>query len=192
MLCGMDIFYIPDGHRRYAVANGLSMQEAYTIGNRVLIDEVLIPLLSREDVLNVSVLCLSRVNLRRRAEHELNSFLSVSGRMLDDVISRCSSYACIRTVGQYLESNLNVQTGSSKLLTLLIGTATEDSFDATPVDLFMRSGGELRLSGAPRAVLGSDTQLYAVQKLHPEIERADITSVLARYISRYVRHTDHL
>lgn len=187
----MKLFYIPDGHRRYAEANRLSMEEAYSKGIQILIDEVIDPLLGSGLLDRLDVFCLSNLNMARRAGSELNAFLDVGTAMLPSLIAHGAQSYSVRTVGSYLQPNvIKTRQGSRRLLTLLIGCSVDDDVDCEPVDIFVRSGGELRLSGAPRSLIGSDTQFYSIEKYHPEVRASDFREIIARFQNRYIRRTD--
>lgn len=186
----MKLFYIPDGHRRYAQKMSCSLEEAYNEGLRVLIEEILNPLFQASLVTSVDVFCLSNLNLQRRDERELEGFLRQGPDFLRSLIDRCSHYASIRTVGTYLPENISIKTVPDRQITLVIGSRTADDLGCPPVDIFIRSGGELRLSGAPRSVIGDYTQFYVIDELHPLVRAGHIMHCLKSYRSRYRRSTD--
>lgn len=186
----LKLFYIPDGHRRFAEKRGCSLQEAYTEGFRVLADEILDPLFELNEVAAVDVFCLSNLNLRRRLPPELETFLEEGATALERLCNRCKTYASVRTVGSFLQRNIEIQGASDRLVTFVIGSSIEDDLGCGPVDLFMRSGGELRLSGAPRSIIGSYTQFYSIRKLHPEVRFSDVERCLLEFRERYFRRTD--
>ncbi|TBG85553.1 hypothetical protein ELG69_16310 [Rhizobium leguminosarum] len=186
----LKIFYIPDGHRRFAAKFGLSLEESYRTGIRVLEDEVIPPLLSDARVDELLVFCLSRQNLVRRDEAELQSFIRVGTEMLSELADRCARHWAVSTLGSVLHDNLTLGQTNDKSLKFLIGSGIDDADQLPEVDLFFRSGGELRLSGAPRCLIGNDTQFYTLEKLHPELVRGDIIALMDKYRARYVRSTD--
>jgi undecaprenyl pyrophosphate synthase len=183
----MKVFYIPDGHRRYADKVGCSLAVAYRLGYTVLVDEVLDPLLALPEIETVDVFLLSNLNLRRRQAHDMQILHEVGEPLLWELIEHCRPMASVRTVGSYLEHNLRLAGGSAKLVTLVLGCTTSDDIGCGEVDVFLRSGGELRLSGAPRTIIGDYTQLYAIDVLHPELRFAHVKEALERHSRRYMR-----
>jgi len=188
----MKVFYVPDGHRRYAEGAGCSLSVAYRTGYRVLVDELIDPLLRRADVESVDVFLISTLNLQRRDDHDLQVLRDEGEPLLRELIDHCRSLARVRTVGSYLRRNVDLSGGSSKQVTLVLGCATSDDIGCGEVDVFMRSGGELRLSGAPRTIIGDYTQFYAIDALHPELRFADVQRILKKYGNRYMREKDML
>jgi undecaprenyl pyrophosphate synthase len=181
------IFYIPDGHRRYAEKTGCSLLEAYRLGYTVLVAEIVEPLFARPDVSSLDVFLLSNLNLERRDRHDLDLLRQEGEPWLWELIEHCREIASVRTVGSYLERNIELPSKSRQQLTLVIGCKTGDDVGCGEVDVFLRSGGELRLSGAPRTIIGDYTQFYAIDALHPELRFADVEDCLERYQSRYMR-----
>ena len=112
--------------------------------------------------------------------------------LLNGVVERCSRFANVKTVGNFLDKNISViHSPESPTVRFFIGNSIEDTEDIEPVDLFIRSGGQLRLSGAPRALLGDNTELCSIPTLHPRIRFDEICKVLDVYGSRYFRHSDN-
>jgi len=183
----MRVFYIPDGHRRYADKVGCSLAEAYRIGYRVLIEELIEPLFARPDVLSLDIFLLSNLNLRRRQADDLETLLREGEPLLKELIDHAQQIASVRTVGSYLSHNIYCKTASSRLLTLVLGCSTDDDVGCGEVDVFLRTGGELRLSGAPRTIIGNYTQLYAIEALHPELRYAQVEQCVNQYQRRYMR-----
>lgn len=187
----LSIFYTPDGHRRFAEEEGISIAASYRTGIHTLIEEIIEPTISCFDVERLDIFCLSSRNLRNRNSGELKEWLSVGLEMLNGVVERCAKFANVKSVGNFLAENIDVvNSPGSPTVRFFIGNSIEDTDDIAPVDLFIRSGGQLRLSGAPRALLGDDTELYSIPTLHPRIEFAEIRRVVDAYRARYVRHTD--
>jgi hypothetical protein len=153
----------------------------------VLVDEIIKPLFSRPDVESLDVFLLSNLNLERRDRHDLDLLRREGEPWLWELVEQCCGFASVRTVGSYLERNVEIATNSRPRLTLVLGCRTADDVGCREVDLFLRSGGELRLSGAPRTIIGDYTQLYAIDALHPEVRYADVEECLERYRSRYIR-----
>ncbi|MBL9005124.1 MAG: undecaprenyl diphosphate synthase family protein [Myxococcales bacterium] len=183
----MKIFYIPDGHRRYADREGISLAQAYAIGYRVLVQEIIEPLFAIPEITHLDIFLLSSLNLKRRQSDDLDVLLHQGEPMLWALIEHCQSMASVRTLGSYLPKNIQRNTVPGKYLTLLLGSSSEENPGCEVTDLFLRSGGELRLSGAPHAVLGNYTQLYAIDALHPDLRFADVEACLSRYSGRYMR-----
>lgn len=181
------VFYIPDGHRRYADRVGCSLAAAYRLGYKVLIDELIDPLLARSEIESVDIFLLSNLNLRHRDERDLEVLREEGEPLLWELIEHCQTLASVRTVGSYFEHNVSLAGGSPKLVTLVLGCTTGDDVGCGEVDVFLRSGGELRLSGAPRTIIGDYTQLYAIDTLHPVLRFADVQKILERYRHRYMR-----
>ena len=186
----MHVFYIPDGHRRFAELRGRELSDAYALGIEVLWTEVVNPLLSNTPVSSIDVFCLSNQNMRRRDRSELQTFLARGEEMLEPFISLCTSIARVETLGDYLKKNVVLNPDAPKTLRLLIGSGIDD-VEVSTADIFIRSGGELRLSGAPRALIGNYTQFYCIDELHPEVKFASFEAILSRYQNRYVRATDN-
>lgn len=183
----MKVFYIPDGHRRYADRTGCSLAAAYEVGYAVLVDELIDPLLEQPEVEGIDVFLLSNLNLRRRDNRDLDILCRQGEPLLWALVEHCRGLASVRTVGSYLDRNVHLPGPGDKLVTLVLGCTTADDVGCGEVDLFLRTGGELRLSGAPRTIIGDYTQFYALDVLHPDLRFADIKAVLDRYHSRYVR-----
>ncbi len=186
----MRLFYIPDGHRRYAEAAGCSLVKAYEIGYDVLLHEVIVPLFD-EGVEYVDIFLLSSLNLRRRETSELDALIEHGTPMLHRLIDECRPLASIRTVGTFLPKNIEIPNPSTdRELTLVVGSVVDDDIGCQEADLFVRSGGEIRLSGAPRTIVGNYTQFYGLPQLHPELTFADVKQCLDSYRQRYMRRTD--
>ncbi|MGH3601476.1 MAG: hypothetical protein ACRDQH_14580, partial [Pseudonocardiaceae bacterium] len=183
----MKLFYIPDGHRRYADRVGCSLVAAYQLGYTVLVNELIDPLLAVSEIEGLDIFLLSNLNLRRRDDRDLEILRQKGEPLLWDLIEHCRALASVRTVGSYLGRNVALAGESSKLVTLVLGCTTGDDVGCGEVDLFLRSGGELRLSGAPRTIIGDYTQLYAIEALHPDLRFEDVQKILDRYRHRYMR-----
>ncbi len=187
----LSIFYTPDGHRRFAEEEGISIAASYRRGVHVLVEEIIEPTINMFEIERLDVFCLSNRNLRDRHTGELDDWLSVGLEMLNGVVERCSQFANVKSVGNFLAENIDVlHAPGSPTVRFFVGNAIEDTYDITPVDLFIRSGGQLRLSGAPRALLSDETEMCSVPTLHPRIEFAEIRRVIDAYRARYIRHTD--
>lgn len=187
----LSIFYTPDGHRRFATEEGISISESYKTGVAVLMEEMIEPIIREYSIDHLHIFCLSNRNLVNRNADELGDWLTVGKELLDDIVGRCLTFANISTVGSYLPQNINI-TQSPHLPTVrfFIGNSIEDTKDISPVDLFIRSGGQMRLSGAPRALLGDDTEICSISTLHPRIRFPEVRSVIDSYFSRYIRFSD--
>jgi undecaprenyl pyrophosphate synthase len=184
---GKHIFYTPDGHRRYADRVGCDLVKAYQIGYEVLLDEIVRPVLARNDVATVSIFLLSQLNIQRRADGDLKALLEEGEKLLSALTDAVLPMASVRTFGAYMKQNILLRSDSPKQLNLFIGSRVDDRPECGEVDVFFRSGGELRLSGAPRSLLGNYTQLYAIDTLHPDLRYGEVDSLLARHGSRYMR-----
>jgi undecaprenyl pyrophosphate synthase len=183
----MNVFYIPDGHRRYADRVGCTLAEAYRTGYYALMREVIDPLLAHEDVDELGIFLLSNLNLGRRDSEDLRTLLLDGKMLLSALIEQMRPRVTVRTHGSYFKPNLHLLSNAEKTLHLFIGTDTGDSIECGEVDVFVRSGGELRLSGAPRMLIGAYTQFYRIEALHPELQFADIARCLEHYNIRYMR-----
>jgi undecaprenyl pyrophosphate synthase len=183
----MKIFYIPDGHRRYADKVRCSLAEAYHLGYKILLDEIIRPLFATGHVTGLDIFLLSNLNLKRRDREELRVLLEEGQDLLASLIRDCSKLASVRTVGTYMPRNLDLQTVPQRQITLVLGCTTSDDVGCGEVDLFLRTGGEMRMSGAPRSVIGDYTQLYALDELHPELRFGHVDRCLDRYHHRYMR-----
>jgi undecaprenyl pyrophosphate synthase len=185
----MKMFYIPDGHRRYADQTGCTLAEAYRIGYRVLLDELIRPAFA-EGVERLDVFLLSNLNLHRRDKDELELLLRVGEPLLWQLIEECRLLASVRTLGTYLERNINIPSAPDRQLNLVLGCTTADDIGCAEVDVFIRTGGEIRLSGAPRTIIGDYTQFYGIPVLHPQLRYADIAYCMQHYRMRYMRETE--
>jgi len=183
----MKVFYIPDGHRRFADQTDMDLVKSYELGFEVLVDEIIEPIFKYEPVDTLGIFLLSQLNLKRRHPDELNQLLSVGEQLLEKLVDRCSALASIKSHGTFLNENIETSHGSQKQLHLFIGSGIDDHSPIGEVDVFFRSGGEMRLSGAPRALIGSYTQLYVLDKLHPALTYTDINHILEQYQIRYMR-----
>jgi undecaprenyl pyrophosphate synthase len=188
----MRMFYIPDGHRRYADKMECSLVESYRLGYRVLVDELIVPLFQRTEVTDLDIFLLSNLNLDRREHGDLHVLLQEGKELLTALINDCRSLASVRTVGSYFPQNLHIPGPAGRTITLVIGCKTADDVGCPEVDVFLRTGGELRLSGAPRTIVGDYTQFYAIDELHPELRFAQVESCLDRYRTRYMREVSQL
>lgn len=188
----LSIFYTPDGHRRFAEEERISIASSYRTGVNVLVEEIIEPTIGRFSIKRMDIFCLSNRNLFNRDTGELDDWLSVGIEMLNGVVERCSRFANVKTVGNFLDKNISViHSPESPTVRFFIGNSIDDTEDIEPVDLFIRSGGQLRLSGAPRALLGDNTELCSIPTLHPRIRFDEICKVLDVYGSRYFRHSDN-
>ncbi len=185
----MKLFYIPDGHRRYMDREGCTLPEAYNIGYHVLINEIIKPLFLAEAVEELGIFLLSNLNLERRDSDDLKVLLDTGQDLLPKLIHECRNIASIQTYGTYLSKNIIIQSVVDRRLNLFLGCRTCDKIFCSDVDIFIRSGGELRMSGAPRSVIGDWTHFYKIDKLHPDITFLDIQICLDEYRNRYVRET---
>jgi undecaprenyl pyrophosphate synthase len=183
----MRMFYIPDGHRRYADRTGCSLVESYRLGYQVLVNELVLPVFERTEVTDLDIFLLSNLNLDRREHNDLDVLLDEGKDLLSSLIDDCRSLASVRTVGSYLPHNLDIPGPSGRTITLVIGCKTADDVGCPEVDIFLRTGGELRLSGAPRTIVGDYTQFYAMDELHPELRFHHVEQCLDRYQARYMR-----
>jgi undecaprenyl pyrophosphate synthase len=183
----MRMFYIPDGHRRYADKTGCSLVESYRLGYRVLVDELIRPLFNHTEVKDLDIFLLSNLNLDRRESGDLHVLLEEGKELLSALIDDCRDLASVRTVGSYFPQNLHVKGAAGRMITLVIGCKTADDVGCPEVDIFLRTGGELRMSGAPRSIIGDYTQLYAIDELHPELRFHHVAECLDRYRARYMR-----
>ena len=147
---------------------------AYSRGYDVLVREIIEPLFQCEDVKLLDVFLLSGLNLKRRAESELHELIEHGTPMLWRLIDHCQSIASVRTVGTFLPENIEVRSKLDRQLTLVVGSTASDDIGCDEVDVFMRSGGEIRLSGAPRTIVGNYTQFYGLATLHPELRFGEI------------------
>lgn len=182
------VFYIPDGHRRFAKAEGISLSQAYHMGYRVLIDEVIEPMFSTFEVGYLGVFLLSGLNLRRRNDFELNELLA-NLEVLIPLLQHELRHRCrVRVIDRRQAAQI-FPCHEAPLLDLFLASETEDPLPVGPMDLFFRTGGGLRLSGAPRALLGPYTELFSVEKLHPQLKCNDIDEIFNRYRTRYMAET---
>ena len=187
----LSIFYTPDGHRRFATEEGISISDSYKAGVAVLLEEMIQPIIREYSIDHLDIFCLSNRNLINRDADELGDWLTVAKELLQDIVTRCLTFANVSTVGSYLPENINIiQSPYLPTVRFFIGNSTDDTQDITPVDLFIRSGGQMRLSGAPRALLGDDTEIFSISTLHPRIRFPEVQSVINSYFSRYIRFSD--
>ena len=183
----MKIFYIPDGHRRYADQKLCSLAESYRVGYRALVEELIEPVLALDYVSRLDVFLLSNLNLRRRDRDDLEMLLRHGERMLWELVDHCRPLASIATYGTYLTRNISYAGRADKQLNLVLGCTTDDDIGLSEVDLFIRTGGEIRLSGAPRTIIGNYTQFYGIPELHPNLRFEHIVGCLSHYRTRYMR-----
>lgn len=183
----MKIFYIPDGHRRYADKVGCSLAQSYHLGHKVLYEELIEPLMALPEVDGLDVFLISNLNMQRRRSDDLRILIEQGEPMLRALIERCERFTSVRTVGSYFPENIHRPTVPGKMLTLVLGCTTDDDVGCGEVDIFLRTGGELRLSGAPRTIIGNYTQFYGIDELHPELRFEHVDRCLRHYRSRYMR-----
>lgn len=187
----LSIFYTPDGHRRFASEEGISISAAYKAGVAALVDEIIEPTINEYSIDRLDIFCLSNRNLINREAGELDDWLTVGMELLDQVVEHCSTFANIATVGSYLPNNLSlIRSPDAPTVRFFIGNSIEDTEDIRPVDIFIRSGGQMRLSGAPRALLGDDTEICSIPTLHPRIKFREMRAVIDAYHARYIRYSD--
>lgn len=191
MCMNLSIFYTPDGHRRFASEEGISIPASYKAGVAVLVEEIIEPTISEYRIDRLDIFCLSNRNLINREASELGDWLTVGMELLNQVVEHCSTFANIATIGSYLPKNLSVtHSPDAPTVRFFIGNSIEDTEDIRPVDIFIRSGGQMRLSGAPRALLGDDTEICSIPTLHPRIKFRDMCAVIDAYRARYIRYSD--
>jgi undecaprenyl pyrophosphate synthase len=188
----MKLFYIPDGHRRYMDREGCSLSEAYRVGYAVLVDEIIRPLFTTPDVARLDIFLLSSLNLQRRDSEDLRLLLELGEELLPALIAECGRIASVRTLGNYFANNIRIDSVPGRQINLILGSRTSDQINCSEVDIFIRSGGELRLSGAPRSIIGDYTQFYRIDKLHPDLRFHDIRRCLDEYQQRYMRESSIL
>ena len=188
----MRFFYIPDGHRRYADRERRSLVHAYRAGYAVLVEELILPLFEETEVDTLGIFLLSTLNLERRERGELETLLHEGETLLHALVEQCRPHAHVRSHGSYLGENIDLAppAPTGKRLDLFVGSRCEDPAPCGEVDVFLRSGGEMRLSGAPRALIGPYTQLYAMDALHPDLRFGMVAELLERYRSRYMRERE--
>lgn len=182
----MKIFYIPDGHRRYAAREGISLAKAYSVGYRVLIDEVIYPLATKIGATNIGVFLLSSLNMQRRESTDLEELLKSLDELIPALQRETEGLCRTRIFGRQVFHQIDTTSSSLPTLDLFVGSGIEDPSPIGEVDLFLRSGGGLRLSGAPRALIGSYTELQMLQPLHPDLKRVDTLDAVQRYRDRYM------
>jgi len=164
-----------------------SLVESYRKGYEVLVTELIDPLFDIAAVTGLDIFLISSLNMDRRTSYDLDVLRSHGEPMLHELIDRYTGRIAIRTVGTYLEKNIELPADSDKLLTLVLGSRTGEDIGCPEVDVFLRTGGELRLSGAPRTIIGDYTQLYAIPTLHPDLRFSEVKDVLDNYRRRYMR-----
>jgi undecaprenyl pyrophosphate synthase len=183
----MHFFYIPDGHRRYSEQNSLSLRQGYERGYLVLRDEVLFPLCENPNISRVGVFLLSKLNLQKRTSEDLAALLMAVQefvpRLCQDLERRC----LIRVFGNHsVKQSINrTETSTGIIVDLYVGSDTDDPVLDGPADLLARSGGTLRLSGAPRALIGPYTEFFGLQKFHPDVKACDIEQIVSAFVQRY-------
>lgn len=182
----MKIFYIPDGHRRFANREHISLVQSYEAGYRVLIDEIIHPLFAHTGVDHIGVFLLSALNLRRRESADLRQLLHSLDRLVPALERDLSKVCQVRIFDRRLKGSFQNHTVTGPILDLFLGSDIDDDIEMGEVDLFLRSGGGLRLSGAPKKLLGSYTELYSLEKLHPDLKAYDILNVVNKYRNRYM------
>jgi len=198
---------IPDGIRRWAVQNSVSVEAAYDAVAAALIrisDTVF-----AHDIVHFSVYVLSKNNLRRQAD-ELDATLRSHIRIFRDVLPLLAHRwnARVRHVGdptilpadyadalqQVCETKLMkppsriiyICAGYSldwELSERLCASEKRDKSDCVlpaDVDLLLRTGGEMRLSGFLPLQL-QYAELFFVDKLFPDLESEDVESVIRAY-----------
>ena len=182
----MHIFYIPDGHRRYAKREKLSLEQVYEQGYRVLRDEVVGPLCKDPSISRIGVFLLSKLNLQKRSKDDLSTLLKAVERLTPRLCQDLKQLCVIRVVGGYYPCQATdaIAPTTGPIVELYIGSDTDDAVEG-PTDLLVRSGGTLRLSGAPRALIGPYTEFQSLAKLHPEVRACDIRAIVSEFVQRY-------
>jgi hypothetical protein len=148
----MKWFYIPDGHRRYALREGVPLREVYEIGYHVLRDEIVRPLCSHARVTRVCVFLLSTLNLQRRSGHDLDELLKALDVFVPRLCADCAPFATVRLFGRRSGYPLSTDGVAKPYLDLFIESDIEDEFPDGPADIFLRSGSGLRLAEASALV----------------------------------------
>lgn len=182
----MNVFYIPDGHRRFSTRENIPLKKSYEIGYRVLIDEVIHPLITDIKANSVGIFLLSSLNITRRNKEDLHELLNAIDKFVPLLKNETSNFCSIRIFGHRYPNESRIVESNLPTLYLFIESEADDFSPLGQVDLFIRSGGAMRLSGAPRELIGPYTEMMTIDKLHPDLSRDDILTTAYRYNARYM------
>jgi undecaprenyl pyrophosphate synthase len=185
----ISMFYIPDGHRRFAQQKNISLLDAYVLGYEVLLDQIIRPAIRSAHFHRLDIFLLSNLNLKRRDTADLNDLLKIGHVLLEKLVDETLPIAAVSTYGTYLSHNIKSSNSTLPLVNFYLGTSVDYNPGLEKVDIFIRSGGEMRLSGAPLSLIGDYTQFYSIEKLHPELTYQDIYSCYSRFCDRYMKET---
>lgn len=199
----MHVGIIPDGNRRWAKLRGATLHQAYAIGFFNGID--LIIHMCEMGIRHLTVYALSRDNYANRLPEELEPVIS----QITDSMSVATHFlrargVRVRFVGDVSElanhhqeelRQIEAKVSSSDcpaaeinvLVNYSVGwdfAGNHSGYHATvnipDCDLVFRSGGARRLSGfLPKQ--STNAELFFVDKLWPDVRRADITRVISRF-----------
>ena len=199
---------IPDGNRRWARRNGVSLQEAYKRGYENLIR--IIEALDRHGVQYVSVYAMSRDNCTRRPGPELAILRALSRdaftRLLEEEKVRNGRIRVI-VLGDYESFDPKVASlarrvmeesrwGGPRTLTILycysgsweaensarLGIVPPSMVHLPPLDLVIRTGGYSRLSGF-LPFLADYAEMYVTDTLWPDFGPDELGKALEWYRS---------
>lgn len=188
----MKVFYIPDGHRRYAEREGMSLTSAYEIGYRVLIDEIIYPLVTDVEATDIGVFLLSSLNIKRRAKPDLTELLDTLDRLIPRLRKEVEGLCSVCVFGRRGKYEMGGRAYFLPTLSLFVESDTDDPSPMGEVNLFIRSGGAMRLSGAPRSLIGPYTEMLPLESLHPDLRRSQILAAVMKYQQRYMAEAPHV
>ncbi len=202
---------IPDGHRRWARREGVSIAEAYERGYSRLMDVV--DWLQEEGVEYVSVYALSRENCVRRSSLELEVLKRISLRAFERMLGDprvAGGEARVVVLGDPGLVGADVAEAARRVVeasrwgeryTLAVlycyshvveeerarrGYSHVSTLILPPLDLVIRTGGYSRLSGF-LPLLASYAELYVTGTLWPDFTRRDLEEAL-EWFSRQRRN----
>jgi undecaprenyl pyrophosphate synthase len=200
---------IPDGTRRWARKNGVPLADAYEAVSSALARTG--TALFRHNLSSVSIYALSAANLRRKPDELFMTFASHTkvingvlvelardwraqilhvgdGALLPAEYNEALEQACRKTVQYSGKRTLYICAGYSVEWELAFrsNTAHSNGWQATvpaSLDMLIRTGGELRLSGFLPLQL-QYAELFFLPKLFPDTGSEDIEQAIRDYHRR--------
>jgi len=183
----MHVLYIPDGNRRYAKQNKLSLEEAYVEGGRSI--SKVIKSLIKEKVNEISIFILAEHNLKRNLEEILaiakGARKVIENYFISDKELMKIKYEVLSTIDSevklpFLELVKLTENNSAKKVNFLVGYSGEHAEkQINPVDVAIRAGQIIRLSDT--FPIHKNTAFYSTGKLNPEVTEKEISKIFENY-----------
>ena len=203
---GLHIGLIPDGTRRWARRNGVTIARGYMLAMDILarlLDE-----LYKGGARAISVYLCSRDNLTRRHESEVTAFADAEAQFCDEVVPKLSKQHSLHVVAagdkcilpRVLANAVNridslATKTKDRRLFLCMGYSPEDEIKRgleslwvdMPVDLVIRTGGANVLSGF-LPVQTANSRLYFLPQLFNDVTEANVLACLEHFRTQHLRY----